>query len=45
MGGNLPQMPYFVDKTGKTIGDSLNILTSLASDYNPDLLGKTDADK
>jgi len=42
MGGNLPQMPYFVDKTGKTIGESLNILASLAMDYNPDMLGKSD---
>lgn len=35
-------MPYFVDKTGKTIGESLNILASLAMDYNPDMLGKSD---
>ena len=45
MGGNLPQMPYFIDKTGQTIGNSLVILAHLAGDYKPELLGQSDQDK
>jgi hypothetical protein len=45
MGGNLPQMPFFTDKTGKTIGDSLAILAHLSGDYRPELSGKSEEDK
>lgn len=38
-------MPYWKEKTGQTVGNTLDILKHIATIHKPDLAGKSDADK
>jgi len=45
MGLCLPALPYFTDKTGETISNTIPILKYIAEKYYPDLLGNSAEDK
>jgi len=45
MGGCMPSLPYFTDKTGETISSTIAILKYIAEKYYPDLLGTTEEEK
>jgi len=45
MGLCLPALPYFTDKTGETISNTIPILKYIAEKYYPDLLGNSADDK